>query len=237
MNAIWSYCHLAAVLCILAAGAVCGCATTAPRETGDPKIVRTVAVLYFNNNNVTGRGRQDPWKKLIADVLITDLASVPGLAVVERSRLEDVLDEMSVGNIEATDRKMQLRLGRLLGARSIVVGNYMVFGSTLKIDVRVVDVETGRIVRSAQVMGPGNRLFQLAWMLAGRISTGLGLDLPDAPRAGGIGPSVVPAYSRGLDLLDTGDYAGARRAFEKVLEDDPVNAGARARIKEIEMRN
>jgi len=237
MNTTGLYRHLAAVVYILAAGTLCGCATTASRETGDPEIRRSIAVLYFNNNNVTDSIGQDPSKKLVADVLITNLASVPGLAVVERSRLENVLDELSVGSSELADRETQLRLGRLLGARSLVVGDYMAFGSTLNLDARVVDVETSRIVYSAQVMGPGNRIFQLVWMLAGKISTGLGLGLPDPPRAGSIGRSVASDYSRGLDLLDADDYAGARRIFEQVLEDNPGNAGARARIEEIESRN
>ncbi len=237
MNALGSYRHLAAAACVLAAAAIWGCATPVPRDRDDPEVVGTVAVLYFNNNSVTGRAGNEPWRKLITDVLITDLATVPGLIVIERTRLEDVLNELSLGSSELADREPQLRLGRLLGARWLVLGDYTAFGSILRIDARAVDVETSRIVHSAEVTGPGNQIFRLAWMLASQISTGLGLDLPDAPRATGVGRSVVPAYSRGLDLLDVGDYAGARRAFEQVIEDDPGNTGARARIEEIEKRN
>ena len=223
-------------VCIVAAAAISGCATTEPPETADPQIVDTVAVLYFDNTSMTDRVGNDTSKKLITDVLITNLATVPGLAVVERSRLEDVLTELSVGTSELADRETQLRIGRLLGARTLLVGDYSVLGSILQINGRVIDVETARTVYSAEVMGPDNQIFQLAWMLVAKISTGLGAELPDAPKPGRLGPSVAPVYSQGLDLLDSGDYAGARRVFEQVLEDDPGNAGAQARIEEIETR-
>ncbi len=225
------------MMCLLVACIVGGCVTTEPRDDTNQPVYGTIAVLYFANNSVTNRQAQEPWRKLITDVLITDLSSVPGLTVVERSRLEDVLDELALGSSELADRDTQLRLGRLLGARALVVGDYIVLGPTLRIDARVVDVETSEIVYAGEVTGPRGHMFELAWMLAGRLSAGLGLNLPDAPRARIGHSSVAPAYAHGLELLDAGDLEGARRAFEQVLDEDPGNAGARARIEEIKRRD
>ncbi|MEW5742928.1 MAG: CsgG/HfaB family protein [Myxococcota bacterium] len=53
-----------------------------------------VSVLYFDNN--TGRAEYEPLKKGLADMLITDLAQLPGVTVVERERLQAVLDEQKL---------------------------------------------------------------------------------------------------------------------------------------------
>ena len=45
----------AATSCIVVAAALCGCATTGPHETSDPQVASAIAVLYFNNDSVTGR--------------------------------------------------------------------------------------------------------------------------------------------------------------------------------------
>jgi len=227
-------CGLTGVVSIVIALSVGGCAGTARRTQVPEPSVHTLAVLYFENNSPTDSVAQDAWKKVIADVLTTELTSVPGLSVVERRRLEDVLTELSMSSTDLADSETQLRLGRLLGARSLVVGDYVAFGSALRLDARIVDVETGRILYSQDVTGPRSQMFGLVWMLAARLSSALGSELPDIPRAGTVGSSVVPAYARGLDLFDSGDYEGARRAFEEVLEKDPGNTGARARIDQID---
>jgi len=227
------YRYMAKPVCLLLA-VVCACTGPGPRKTVDRPAGRTVAVLYFKNHSVSGAGAQDKWKKLITDVLITELSSVPRLTVVERTRLEDVLAELELGSSELAERETQLRLGRILGAASIVVGDYVAVGSILRLDARAVDVETSRIIHSAEVTGPANHIFRLTWTLAAQLSSGFGPDLPEPPSASTGGRSVAMSYARGLDLLDAGDYDGARRAFNEVLETDPTNAGARARIEEIE---
>lgn len=55
----------------------------------------TVAVLYFNNG--TGDPSLDPMRKGIPLLLVTDLSGVPGLSVVERTRLQALAEETTLG--------------------------------------------------------------------------------------------------------------------------------------------
>ena len=52
----------------------------------------TVAVLYFDNKS--GRSALDPLKKGIALMLITDLSTVKGLRLVERTRIQALVEEL-----------------------------------------------------------------------------------------------------------------------------------------------
>lgn len=71
----------------------------------------TVAVLYFENK--TGKSELDPLQKGLALMLITDLFTVKGLQVVERVKLQALVEEMGfgtsglveAGNAPRVDRK------------------------------------------------------------------------------------------------------------------------------------
>jgi len=234
MNRPNMYRRVAGPVCLLLA-AGCGCASPGPQNTPDRSAGRrTVAVLYFNDHSAADDAAHDKWKKLIADLLITHLASVPDLIVVARTRLEDVLAELELGSSDLRERDTQLQLSTMLGAGSIVVGDYVAVGPILRLDARVVDVETGRMVHCAEVTGPARHMFRLIWTLAATLSSEFGPALPEAPGASAAGVSVATSYARGLNLLDAGDLEGARAAFTEVLDADPGNAGAHARIEQIE---
>ncbi|MDD5762902.1 MAG: hypothetical protein PHP88_10410, partial [bacterium] len=47
-----------------------------------------------------------------------------------------------------------LRLGRITGARQMVFGGYLAIGSRVRIDLRLVDVETGKVLKTATRTGP-----------------------------------------------------------------------------------
>lgn len=66
--------------------------------------------------------------------------------VIERQKLLMVLEEQSIGSSSLADEGTRLRLGRLAGARLMVFGAYQVVDKTMRIDLRLVDVETGKIL-------------------------------------------------------------------------------------------
>lgn len=73
-----------------------------------------------------------------------------GYTVVERQRLLLLLEELRLGSTALADESTRLQLGRLSGARWMVFGGYQAYGGRLRVDLRVVDVETGKVLRAAQ---------------------------------------------------------------------------------------
>jgi hypothetical protein len=79
-------------------------------------------------------------------------------AVVEREALLRILSELNIGSSELADPQNRLQLGRITGARTMVFGSYMVIGDWMRLDVRQVEVESGRIRKAVSHMAPAGDL-------------------------------------------------------------------------------
>src|SRR5207237_10484029 len=83
-----------------------------------------VAVLYFDNNSFgKDRGDYDGLGKGIADLLINDMASSASMRVVERDRIQSILQEQALVQSKTIDARTAVRIGKLLGAQSIITGS------------------------------------------------------------------------------------------------------------------
>ena len=65
--------------------------------------------------------------------------------MVERQKLVRALEELRLGSSALADEETRLRLGRIQGARLMVLGGYMAVGGRMRIDLRLVDVESSRV--------------------------------------------------------------------------------------------
>jgi curli biogenesis system outer membrane secretion channel CsgG len=70
--------------------------------------------------------------------------------VVEREQLDLALEELNIGSSSIADETTRLQIGRIVGAKYMVFGTYFVLGDKMRIDLRLVEVETGRVVKTAQ---------------------------------------------------------------------------------------
>jgi TolB-like protein len=121
-----------------------GCATT-----GKQNVPLTIAVLDIENMSPDASIGND-FGELLSSEIIGKLSEKPGVQVIERQKLLNVLQELKLGSSELADESARLKVGRMLGARQMVFGSYLVSGDSMRLDLRLVDVETGRILRTAK---------------------------------------------------------------------------------------
>ena len=88
--------------------------------------------------------------ELLAAKVIETLKESSTFQVVERERLILALEELTRGSTLMVDESTRLRIGRIVGARFMIFGGYFVLGSMMRLDLRLVEVETGCIVNAAQ---------------------------------------------------------------------------------------
>jgi TolB-like protein len=111
------------------------------------KVARpTVAILYFDYD---GSSEEMGFlRKGLTQMLVSDLSDVSEIDIVERVRLQDAIEELELNRTNKIDQSSANRIGKLLGARYLVMGGYFDIAGTLRMDARVVEVETGKIVTS-----------------------------------------------------------------------------------------
>lgn len=201
-----------------------------------PGSPRTVAVLPLRFSGSDSSLR--PLERGFADLLTTDLGRSSQLTLVERGRLQALLDEVALQSSGATDSTSNVRVGRLVRAGRLVQGSLLQLpGSQLRVDAAVVNVPTTQIQGTAQGSDQLDALFNLEKKIALDLFRELGVTLTVAERnAVEQRPTrslaAFVAYSRGLVAEDEGRWDDAGRFFDDAVRLDPGFGAAQQRNSE-----
>jgi TolB-like protein len=206
-----------------------------PKERPDPGL-KTVAVLYFENTSIKDHDKMDPLSKGLSAMLVTDLARISKLKVVERERIQYILDEIKTEQSDYFDEKTAVRVGKLLGAHVLLMGSYMNSDDGFRIDARLIKTETGELLKADMVEGKVKDLAKLEGDLAMKIAGDLDLSVKENEaeqiRADNSMPmEAVLAYTRGLNLEDEQQYADAYKAYQEALALNPKMDAAQDRVE------
>ena len=87
------------------------------------------------------------------------LPVLDGEEVADLDRLL-VLEELNLGTTELISESTRLKIGRLIGARLMVFGSYIIINDTMRMDLHKVEVETGLILKAISKTAPGTDLIQ-----------------------------------------------------------------------------
>jgi TolB-like protein len=201
----------------------------APADVRGPVAApKTLAVLYFDNH--TGDPDYDALGRGVAAMMITDISGVEGVRVVERERLQDLVKEMDAQRSRYFDSTTAVKVGQLAGAEYVVTGAFASVKPRIRIDTRVIRVETGEIVKAARVTGEEERFFELQQKLALQLTDDLELALSpeeqeklrarqERNRIDHL--RIMHGIARALALFDGGDYAGALLTMGPVMRESP----------------
>lgn len=193
------------------------------QEQVDPNVVAVVPMEYQGGNE-----KYQPLGRGLAEMFTTDLANVGRLKVVERVRLQAILNELKLSRSKYVDQSTAPRVGRLLGAGKIVGGSYIVTDEEqLRLQITLANVATGeRIPQLGRQRSGINELFELQKEVTFSIVDQLGVELTPQEKAA---IQEVPtqnlqaflAYSRGLMAEDRGNYGAAARHYQEAQQIDP----------------
>lgn len=214
------------------------------RTAPDPVAPRkTVAVLAFDNN--TGKGDYDHLGRGMSTMMANDLAAVDDIRVVERDRLADVIREIDAQQTGRYDSTTAVKVGRLVGAEYIVLGAFITADPQMRIDTRVVRVETGVVVKTATVTGKSDHFLDLQKKLARQLVKDLDValtpegeaKLDQRQQANGIDDvKDVAQFSDAITLSDRGDYANAALKMAPLVRKYPNSVMVKTTSDEISRR-
>ncbi len=186
----------------------------------------TIAVYAFAN---TGDSKYANLSRGLAAMMIHDIFQLERFKVVERVRMQALLDELALTGKGVVDPNSSAASARVLGAGKVIAGIYAAAADRLKIDSSLVDTLSEGVVDQQMAQGPMPAFWELEKMLVFSVLKDMGVDksqilpriLAKVEKVHTKSLDAFSAYSDGLAATDLEDYAEARRQFERALQQDP----------------
>jgi curli biogenesis system outer membrane secretion channel CsgG len=215
----------------------------------------TLSVLYFSNS--TGQPALDALRKGLAFMLMTDLSTIDGLVLVERVKLQALVEEMGLGASGLVEPGSAPRVGRLLGARFLVSGDISgvagmgssggpmdegavsrALETLVRIDSGLLDVPAGQGAVLPAAQGPVSVLFQIEKALLFSIVDQLKIALSEKEKTALRVPMTTNGralfyFFMGLQYSDMGMADRAGSYYEKANRADPGLKPASDALKEL----
>jgi serine/threonine protein kinase/Tfp pilus assembly protein PilF len=224
---------LAALIVLAAAGVFLSKFIPHKKAPAATKIENSIAVISFENQ--TGDKSYDYLQKAIPNLLITSLEhrGIPYVATWERMR--DLLKQMGKGGLEIVDADTGFELCHREGIQAIVLGSFVKAGDAFATDVKVLDVETKKLLKSAGSRGRGvdsileTQIDQLTAEISQALVLPANLARSGAARVADVTTSSMEAYNyflKGKEEYEKLYWESARPYLEKAVELDPAFATA-----------
>lgn len=190
-------------------------------ERVSPKAVAVFPLIYQGTD-----AKYEALGKGLSEMLLIDLGQVKSLTVVERIRIESLLQELQFSQSDKVERETAPRMGKLLSAGRIVSGTFNVNEFVLRADVATWDVVNKRFPDLKTESDELNNLFKMQKEMVFRIIRDLGITLTQDERDKIL---LVPTksvfafmnYCYGLKSEGRLDYREARAYYSEAARLDP----------------
>jgi len=203
-----------------------------------------MAVLPFENGGSYGLEAEDydALEVGMQQMLTTEFAMNDQLRVVDRSRIKDLLAEQDLGASGRVDAATAAKIGRIVGAKYMVMGGFIDTYGTMRLDIRVVSVETTEIVKADRFTFKREDMMKGVVDAAAKITKDLNLPpLPKQVQARreeqaeklSKSPQAVSYYTKGLLYQDRGDTAKAKELFAKAVAEFPDYTEANEALRQL----
>jgi serine/threonine protein kinase/Tfp pilus assembly protein PilF len=120
-----------------------------------PVIENSVAVISFEN--LTGDEKYDYYRRSIPNLLITNLENAGFSYVVSWERMRDLLKQIGKADLEIIDSEAGFEICRREGVEALVTGSINKAGDMFAIELRILNVETKRHIKTATSRGIGEQ--------------------------------------------------------------------------------
>ena len=169
--------HRKCVIALLMLMLLTGCAAQTGVGVRSSEEVQPMVLAVAPFANLAGNKSHDWIGVGMAEALSTKLGNLPSFQLVERIRLSDAMSEMKLGQSGLMDESSATRLGKLISAEQILTGSYQVIGNSIRVDLRIMETETGKVYKTAAANGSLDNIFEVQDRLASSLLTALGLPL------------------------------------------------------------
>lgn len=200
-----------------------------------------IAVWPFENGGSYGQDAEDfeALRVGLQQILITELARNGSMRVVERSRLNELIQEQDLGASGRVDPNTAAQIGKLVGAKFMVLGGFVDLFGDFRIDARIVDVETGELVKTDNVTAKREQLYRLVVELSTQLTQNVNLPPLDneaalQEQAREIPTEALTLYSRAIFFEDRGDTERAIDLYSRAVVEFPGYSEAEEALQQLQ---
>jgi TolB-like protein len=208
-----------------------------------PSSKPTVAIMYFTNGAIGKSADYAPLSKGLAEMLITELSGNTNIRVVERDRIQTLLEEQNLAAGGRIEQETAVRAGKVLGALHMLMGSFVIDPKNrMRMDVRAINTETSELEYATTVSGKADDMLELLSQLAVKLNQGL--KLPEVPTqfqrgasVGAKGPNQLKSMmllSRALEQQDRKNNQAAIALYRESLQANPDNSRAKTLLASLE---
>tara|TARA_Y100001958_G_C21237569_1_gene564377 strand:+ start:531 stop:3194 length:2664 start_codon:yes stop_codon:yes gene_type:complete len=112
-----------------------------------------IAILPFQNNS--SNKSLNPLQEGYRDMITTGILNVKSspYILLEREKIDDIYKELELNQSDYIDEKTAQKMGKGIGAKYILSGNFIDFEDQFRIDTKLTHIESGEIVLSKGING------------------------------------------------------------------------------------
>ncbi len=109
-----------------------------------------VAISGFTRRD----GQNMPLLALLDEMAVTEISRLDTLTVVDRSNIDQILEEQKLSLSALMDTTTAIEIGNLLSANYMITGSVIEMPKTVVVFGRIINVETAEVESAAQVIMP-----------------------------------------------------------------------------------
>jgi TolB-like protein len=203
-----------------------------------------IAVLPFEDRGSYGQDKE-VFRALalgIPATIVSELRGHSELRLADRNRIAEALNREKVGPNARVDAATAARVAKRVGARYAVTGNFADFYGKFRLDARIVDAESGQIIKVVSNNDPKLQdradLYRIIQMVNHKV---LAEASPAALRGGSaetearaIPTEALTQYSLGLLYESQGKSGKAGEYYQRALSALPDYSDAREGLRRVE---
>ncbi|MBN1383606.1 MAG: tetratricopeptide repeat protein [Elusimicrobia bacterium] len=194
-----------------------------------PVFCKNIAVIPFQN--ITGDKEKNWVGAGFSETLTTKIVKVKEITVLEREQLSKILEEIKFQYSGAVDEETAVEKGKMYGADVLVFGSFQIVDDTLRVTARFVDVETRKVIDTAEANGKISDIFKLQDEIAFSLMDSLKIVLAEKEKEEiKVNPTEdLTAYqwfSKGYEALTLKLYDKAIEYYTKAIKINPKYAEA-----------
>lgn len=201
-----------------------------------------VAVLRFDNGGSHGQQAEEgdfaALEVGLQQMLLTELSQSTDLRIIERGRLNELMEEQDLAAEGRANQAGAAQIGKLVGARYVVIGSFTDLFGQFRMDARVVDTETGDILESESVRDRREKIYDLLVDLSAKIVEDI--DLPALPeqareerKSRDIPPEAITLFSRAQVFEDGGRKDRAIELYRRLTTEFPDMVQAKQALEQL----